>query len=146
MFDDLKKMENNYSKETNNQITNNRIIFKNKITNTTLCKFWLEGKCKKGDNCEYSHDKNREDIPECKNGNRCSIVGCNYRHNKIRKECQYYNAGYCHKGKNCEYSHKPKEVCINYLLGFCPNGPNCKLEHIKTLVNQAQDSLNFLSK
>ena len=27
-------------------------------------------------------DKNREDIPECKNGNRCSIVGCNYRHNK----------------------------------------------------------------
>lgn len=123
--------------------------YKSKLVGGTVCKYWLENRCKKGENCEYLHENIKEKLPECQHGMNCTrqYFDCPYKHTRrIIKECVFYYNGYCKEGKNCKSSHKYKEVCLNYLIGFCPDGPNCKFYHLKSLINPMQDNMNSLTK
>jgi hypothetical protein len=70
---------------------------------STVCKHWLRGLCKKGDNCEFLHEYNLRRMPEC---------------------WWYAKYGYCSAGDECLYAH-PKErkiECPDYNRGFCKLG------------------------
>jgi cleavage and polyadenylation specificity factor subunit 4 len=67
----------------------------------TVCRYWLEKRCKKGEACEYLHEYVIEKLPECPNGHLCRIKDCAYKHTpKVIKECPFYMNGYCKDGKN----------------------------------------------
>ncbi|KAK5071806.1 RNA-binding component of cleavage and polyadenylation factor [Lithohypha guttulata] len=79
-----------------------------------VCKHWLKGLCKKGDECDYLHEYN------------------------LRKmsECQFYNQnGYCQNGDECLYVHVKEDsklpVCEDYNAGFCEKGPKCGKRHVR---------------
>ncbi|XP_052778408.1 probable E3 ubiquitin-protein ligase makorin-1 [Mya arenaria] len=60
-----------------------QIPFESKI----LCRYYVHGACRKGDNCNYSHD----------------------RHNPVDNVCKYYIRGSCTFGDRCRYDHiKPR--------------------------------------
>ncbi|KAH3683632.1 hypothetical protein WICPIJ_005414 [Wickerhamomyces pijperi] len=107
-------------------------MFSNKI----VCKHWLRGLCKKGDNCEFLHEYNLRKMPEClffsKNGFCTQTPECQYLHldpsSKI-PECLDYSKGFCPEGPNCKNRHIKRIICQNYLTGFCPDGPDCDLAH-----------------
>lgn len=70
-----------------------------------VCKHWLRGLCKKGDQCEFLHEFNMRKMPECWFYSRygeCSNEDCMYLHidpeSKI-KECAWYARGFCKHGK-----------------------------------------------
>nr|KAF6267061.1 zinc finger CCCH-type containing 6 [Myotis myotis] len=49
-----------------------------------ICKYFLEGRCIKGDQCKFDHDAELE---------------------KRKEICRFYLQGYCTKGENCIYMH-----------------------------------------
>lgn len=59
-----------------------------------VCKYFLERKCIKGDQCKFDHDAEIE---------------------KKKEMCKYYVQGYCTKGENCLYLHN-----ILYHKVLCP--------------------------
>lgn len=68
-----------------------------------VCKHWLRGLCKKGENCEFLHEYNLRRMPECwwfaKYGYCASGDECLYVHPKERKtECPDYKRGFCKLG------------------------------------------------
>ncbi|EPQ27006.1 uncharacterized protein PFL1_05290 [Pseudozyma flocculosa PF-1] len=105
----------------------------------TVCKHWLRGLCKKGEQCDYLHEYDLRRIPECRFfatfGFCNSGDDCLYLHvdRKIkRRECQRYNRGFCPRGPDCPKKHVRRVACPWYLCGFCPLGPSCKMGHIKS--------------
>lgn len=73
-----------------------------------VCKFWLERECSHGDDCKFLHVFDRERMPECRRGNKCTTPGCFYKHTPDEE----------------------KEECANYRLGFCPFGSMCRFRHV----------------
>lgn len=105
----------------------------------TVCKHWLRGLCKKGDNCDYLHEYDLRRMPECRffatfgycnSGDECLYLHVDTKA-KVR-ECENYKRGFCSKGPRCEKKHVRRPVCPLYMAGFCPRGPECKLGHIKS--------------
>lgn len=98
----------------------------------TVCKHWLRGLCKKGDQCDYLHEYDMRRIPECRfyatfgfcnSGDDCLYL---HVHPAIkRRECEKYNRGFCPKGPNCPKKHIRRVACPLYLAGFCPEGLEC---------------------
>ncbi|VDK78662.1 unnamed protein product [Litomosoides sigmodontis] len=88
-----------------------------------VCKHWLRGLCKKGDQCEFLHEY---DLMACSNRE------CPFRHidpeSKI-KDCPWYDRGFCRHGPFCKHRHRRRVLCPNYLAGFCPDGRECKYAH-----------------
>jgi hypothetical protein len=84
------------------------IEWKDKLKET-LCKFYLEGRCTKGDDCQFSH---------------------NAPVNKKLEVCKYYLNGYCAKNSNCTFMHA-EFPCKFYHLNNkeCLNGTNCRFSH-----------------
>ena len=41
--------------------------FKIKPNERTVCKFWIDKKCKKGETCDYLHENDISKYPECPN-------------------------------------------------------------------------------
>uniref|UniRef100_A0A8C6WKP6 Cleavage and polyadenylation specificity factor subunit 4 n=1 Tax=Neogobius melanostomus TaxID=47308 RepID=A0A8C6WKP6_9GOBI len=70
---------------------------------TVVCKHWLRGLCKKGDQCEFLHEYDMTKMPEC------------YFYSKF--------------GPDCRHRHTRRVICVNYLVGFCPEGKSCKFMH-----------------
>lgn len=119
---------------------------------TIVCRHWLKGLCKKGDNgCEFLHEYNLSKMPECWSMMRfgaCPASDCIYTHSGTQtiattengtafiqqagKECPWYSRGFCKHGPNCKNRHIRRQACLSYLLeGFCPLGPKCTLAHPK---------------
>lgn len=101
----------------------------------TLCKFWLSGKCEKGNECIWLHDEDAGGMePQpckfwlqgtCKNGDRCTWphddLGSSHKGKGKGKEkgkgmdkgkgkgtmCRFFERGLCQKGNACEWSHGP---------------------------------------
>ncbi|XP_072028825.1 cleavage and polyadenylation specificity factor subunit 4-like [Amphiura filiformis] len=104
---------------------------------TVVCKHWLRGLCKKGDECEFLHQYDMTKMPECffftKFG-MCSNKECPFLHidpmSKM-KDCAWYDRGFCKHGPLCKNRHIRRVMCQNYLNGFCLDGPNCKFQHPK---------------
>jgi cleavage and polyadenylation specificity factor subunit 4 len=153
-MDKIKFLFGKLEENLNNQIEEPSKRIKAKTVGGTVCRYWLEKRCKKGESCEYLHEYIPEKLPECPNV-VCRVKDCPYKHTpKVIKECQFYLSGYCkdgknfclNEGKNCKSAHIKKELCINYTLGFCPDGKECKYYHLRSLINPNQDNLNFLVK
>ncbi|RLW01632.1 hypothetical protein DV515_00007813 [Chloebia gouldiae] len=106
---------------------------------TVVCKHWLRGLCKKGDQCEFLHEYDMTKMPECyfySKFGECSNKECPFLHidpeSKI-KDCPWYDRGFCKHGPLCRHRHTRRVICVNYLVGFCPEGPaslglNCQWE------------------
>ena len=59
-----------------------------------ICKYFIQGKCSKGDACPYLHSK----VEKPKE--------------MITIECPMYNVGFCKNGRNCHFMHIKKEKYI----------------------------------
>ncbi|MCJ1451839.1 RNA-binding component of cleavage and polyadenylation factor [Mycoblastus sanguinarius] len=102
-------------------------------SNNLVCKHWLKGLCKKGDQCDYLHEYNIRARPDCTNFNRTGycVAGedCNYTHVDPATRlppCPHYEKGMCPLGLRCSKKHVRKTLCPFYLAGFCPYGRQCK--------------------
>ncbi|KAI8425897.1 hypothetical protein MSG28_004904 [Choristoneura fumiferana] len=102
---------------------------------TVVCKHWLRGLCKKGDQCEFLHEYDMSKMPECyfyARFNACHNKECPFLHidpeSKI-KDCPWYDRGFCRHGPHCRHRHVRRVLCTNYLAGFCPDGLACKYMH-----------------
>lgn len=102
---------------------------------TVVCKHWLRGLCKKGDDCEFLHEFDMTKMPECfffsKYG-QCNNKECPFLHidpEQKLKDCPWYDRGFCRHGPNCKNRHVRRLVCQNYLCGFCLDGSKCKYVH-----------------
>ncbi|KAG3267987.1 zinc finger CCCH domain-containing protein 8 isoform X1 [Ictidomys tridecemlineatus] len=73
-----------------------------------ICKYFLERKCIKGDQCKFNHDAEIE---------------------KKKEMCKFYVQGYCTRGENCLYLHN-EYPCKFYHTGTkCYQGEYCKFSH-----------------
>nr|XP_012598296.1 zinc finger CCCH domain-containing protein 8 [Microcebus murinus] len=73
-----------------------------------ICKYFLERKCIKGDQCKFDHDAELE---------------------KKKEMCKFYVQGYCTRGENCLYLHN-EYPCKFYHTGTkCYQGDYCKFSH-----------------
>ncbi|VEU40682.1 unnamed protein product [Pseudo-nitzschia multistriata] len=79
------------------------------------CRFFAQGKCKKGDNCEYSHESGGGNsgfgggFQQNNHGSSGQGFQQNYNNNnKVGKKgpCRFFAMGKCKKGKNCPYLHE----------------------------------------
>ena len=88
-----------------------KIIIASKVLNPNkVCQFYINGACKKGDKCPYSHDT--EQIHK-------------------KELCKFFLSGKCLKGDKCLYSHDLSEIPCKFYhgLGFCENFQNCPFSH-----------------
>lgn len=100
-----------------------------------VCKHWLRGLCKKGEQCEFLHEYNIRKMPECnfyiRNGTCEGLATgeCLFLHTDpatVKRECENYLAGFCPIGPDCPDKHTIKVACQYWLAGFCPNGRICQ--------------------
>ncbi|XP_073906363.1 zinc finger CCCH domain-containing protein 6 isoform X2 [Castor canadensis] len=73
-----------------------------------ICKYFLEGRCIKGDLCKFDHDAELE---------------------KRKEICRFYLQGYCTKGENCIYMHNEFPCKFYHSGAKCYQGDNCKFSH-----------------
>lgn len=74
-----------------------------------ICKYFIEGRCIKGDQCKFEHDNV---VPE-----------------KKKELCKFYVQGYCTKGENCIYMHNDYPCKFFHTGAKCYQGDNCKFSH-----------------
>lgn len=71
----------------------------------TVCKHWLRGLCKKGQQCDFMHEYHLRKMPEC---------------------WFFAKYGFCSNGDECMYLHVTEDMrireCPSYRKGFCPQG------------------------
>lgn len=98
---------------------------KSKVVGGTVCRYFLENRCKFGDNCEYLHEYDPSKYPECpyaqytfQNNTNLTVVNCQ-------------------RGKDCIFKHTPRQIkeCQNYANGYCKDGNNNKLLKSKLLLS-----------
>ncbi|XP_010900473.2 zinc finger CCCH domain-containing protein 6 [Esox lucius] len=82
-----------------------------------ICKYFLEGRCIKGDQCKFEHELVTPD--------------------KKKELCKFYLQGYCSKGDHCIYMHSEYPCKFYHTGAKCYQGDNCKFSH---------DSLNDVTK
>ncbi|GCC35517.1 hypothetical protein chiPu_0014002, partial [Chiloscyllium punctatum] len=73
-----------------------------------LCKFFVEGRCSKGDQCNFSHDLGPP---------------------RKRELCRFYYNGFCAKAENCLYMHNEFPCKFYHTTGNCYQGDECKFSH-----------------
>ena len=100
------KIQKNKKKKKSKSNNNNFRTVKTK----QICQFYINGACKKGDKCPYSHDA--EQIHK-------------------KELCKFFLSGKCAKGDKCLYSHDLSEIPCKFFhgLGFCENFQNCQFSH-----------------
>ena len=89
------KIEINQENQENN--SNNTKEKKSLVTQKKLkvmCKYFMMGKCTKGENCKYLHNEQEKEK----------------RINVPKLECPMFNIGYCKNGNMCNYIHKKCET------------------------------------
>ena len=109
--DSISSNENSEKKNINNNKKEKNKNYKSVKSKTRqICQFYINGACKKGDKCPYSHDA--EQIHK-------------------KELCKFYLSGKCTKGAKCLYSHDLSEIPCKYYhgLGFCDNLNNCPFSH-----------------
>ncbi|KAG8505162.1 putative cleavage and polyadenylation specificity factor subunit 4-like protein, partial [Galemys pyrenaicus] len=106
-----------------------------------VCKHWLRGLCKKGDQCKFLHQYDVSRVPTCyfySEFGGCNNKECSFLHvNPAGKSwtCPWYDQGFCKDGPLCKYRHVRRKMYTNYLVGFCPQGPECQFAHPKMNVS-----------
>ena len=102
-----------------------------------VCKHWLRGLCKKGDDCDFLHKLDQDRMPDCWDFTQfgeCGNKECLFKHvqpDEKVDECPWYARGFCKHGPRCRNRHTQKKPCPKYLAGLCPDGPTCRFGHPK---------------
>ncbi|XP_067560488.1 zinc finger CCCH domain-containing protein 8 isoform X4 [Pseudorca crassidens] len=73
-----------------------------------ICKYFLERKCIKGDQCKFDHAAEIE---------------------KKKEMCKFYVQGYCTRGENCLYLHNEYPCKFYHTGAKCYQGEHCKFSH-----------------
>lgn len=130
----------NLTTTTNNNITkkSNKSNKKRKLNNDQFqkpCFYYLEGRCKKGNNCEFSHDiKPIIKTELCKywlNGSCIKGEQCVYSHEKSKYPCKYY-----HLNNNCKYGDNCRYFFL-FLFSYSHDKiDNEMLEHLKEVYKE----------
>eukprot|EP00762_Andalucia_godoyi_P001746 ANDGO_07041.mRNA.1 Cleavage and polyadenylation specificity factor subunit 4 len=105
------------------------------MSKRVVCKYWLFGRCKLGEECHRLHVYDRSKMAPCQffqDTGECLRPDCEFLH--IRKgteikECPWYNRGFCKHGSRCRHKHERREACPNYFAGFCAKGRTCEYAH-----------------
>ncbi|KAF3826560.1 hypothetical protein GH733_009085, partial [Mirounga leonina] len=82
-----------------------------------ICKYFLERKCIKGDQCKFDHDAEIE---------------------KKKEMCKFYVQGYCTRGENCLYLHNILYHNLFSSLTFGLHEYPCKFYHTGTKCYQGE--------
>lgn len=104
---------------------------------TVVCKHWLRGLCKKGDQCEFLHEYDMTKMPECYFYSKFGLL---ILHFPFKSDCictveilLIFNvcvAGEC-SNKECPFLHIDPESkikdCPWYDRGFCKHGKCCSV-------------------
>ena len=79
---------------------------------TIKCKYWENGACQKGSDCNFLHQ------------------GEIHVKNEL---CKYFLTGCCMKGDFCGYSHDTTKFPCKYFhgVGVCNSGDECKFSHAR---------------
>ncbi|XP_018411063.1 PREDICTED: zinc finger CCCH domain-containing protein 6 [Nanorana parkeri] len=85
-----------------------------------ICKYFLERRCVKGEQCKFDHDAEIE---------------------KKKEICKFYIQGYCTRGENCIYMHSEFPCKFYHTGAKCYQGDNCKFSH-ENLNDDTRDLLN----
>jgi len=100
-----------------------------------VCKHWLRGLCKKGNNCNFLHIHMTSKMPLCQFFQKykfCTQADCKYVHlapDDERARCPWYDRGFCKHGEKCRHRHIKRELCTAFMWGFCPMGKDCPQAH-----------------
>ena len=89
------KIENNQENQeinSNNTKEKKSLVTQKKLK--VMCKYFMMGKCTKGENCKYLHNEQEKEK----------------RINVPKLECPMFNIGYCKNGNMCNYIHKKCET------------------------------------
>lgn len=73
-----------------------------------ICKFYLDGKCHKGNDCHFSHD--------------CVVP-------KRKDLCKFYLQGFCGKGDDCLFMHGEFPCKFFHTNTECYSGEKCRFSH-----------------
>lgn len=110
---------------------------------TVVCKHWLRGLCKKGDQCEFLHEYDMTKMPECyfyskfgwltwrcTKSHRWAQWLCCWSAPSCFLMCVLTLAGEC-SNKECPFLHIDPESkikdCPWYDRGFCKHGRSCSV-------------------
>ncbi|KAM5129557.1 zinc finger CCCH domain-containing protein 6 [Mantella aurantiaca] len=85
-----------------------------------ICKYFLERRCVKGEQCKFDHDAEIE---------------------KKKEICKFYIQGYCTRGENCIYMHDEFPCKFYHTGAKCYQGDNCKFSH-EPLNDDSRELLN----
>ncbi|KAM9294257.1 zinc finger CCCH domain-containing protein 6 [Gastrophryne carolinensis] len=85
-----------------------------------ICKYFLERRCVKGDQCKFDHDAEIE---------------------KKKEICKFYIQGYCTRGENCIYMHNEFPCKFYHTGSHCYQGDSCKFSH-EPLTDDTRELLN----
>lgn len=82
------------------------------IKKTVKCKYWENGACQKGNDCNFLHE------------------GEIHVKNEL---CKYFLTGCCMRGEICGYSHDTSKFPCKYYhgVGVCNSGDECKFSHVR---------------
>ena len=118
----------------------NQERYKKQFFKTSICKYYLEGTCKKGEQCSHAHhEKELQEKPVlsktrmCKqvlrNGN-CNDPECTFAHGIDElvsanaffrtKMCEFHLNGGCKLGDKCRYAHSPDQLNENQCVSASP--------------------------
>ena len=109
-------------KQTKNHMVNDYGLTEDYLQNT--CRYFIEGKCTKGDDCKYFDDPPKVEFR--------------------RELCKFYLHGVCSKKGNCTYMHGNYPCKYYHIGGRCYLGESCRLSHESLPDNQ--DSRDLLNK
>eukprot|EP00929_Paragymnodinium_shiwhaense_P039194 TRINITY_DN2060_c0_g1_i1.p1 TRINITY_DN2060_c0_g1~~TRINITY_DN2060_c0_g1_i1.p1 ORF type:complete len:602 (+),score=111.14 TRINITY_DN2060_c0_g1_i1:74-1879(+) len=108
----------------------------------TPCRFWQEGRCMKGDACQFKHEgvPGAAGPPILEQGGFPSAPGGRYDR-KARVPCRFFFNKGCDKAEGCPFSHAAETLqaksleqkveieCTYHLMGKCYAGAACDFAH-----------------
>lgn len=72
-----------------------------------VCRYWMNGRCTKGQSCEFLHSLDLDKMPICSRGYECANADCNFKHPETKKDlCANYQLGFCSFGNRCAHAHE----------------------------------------
>ncbi|XP_062596080.1 zinc finger CCCH domain-containing protein 4-like [Saccostrea cucullata] len=99
----------NQSRDHNQDQPKKKPLLKTPMEERPICRFYKEGKCQKGYDCPFNHEKTPKKPELCKYylNSYCSKEdNCIFMHSEF--PCKFFHTGQeCYGGDNCKFSHDP---------------------------------------
>lgn len=121
-----------------------------------LCNLYQKnGKCYRGDNCNYAHGK--DDLKEfkkiCNFGLKCHKEDCKFAHpddwnpDDNKKICEYYINGFCKNEDRCNFKHIEDDIKDNNKINEKNDQENqININHINELIEKEEYKNNIEEK